>query len=387
MYCAYLLSCGRYDLLEHLLSYSNTIPYSNILVVRSLNDVLNHLLKFEQPFYFNENYSFYLNNGVKDESTGKCWLIILYLICLIKDDKIQDLNAPHDITLLGSYKSMISNIYSVVFNSQYWKSLSNNHDFKCVFDVTETKLDSVREYIKTIYYTINGEIDHKERTQTINQDRCREYILDIRQHVREFLGKTSSPIKVNDSHDDTFVSQVSLSDNIIPKDLLSDSPRMAYVNFTESYAAMICHFVANIYQSRFILNSPVKSYLLDFRELPYAMEKLSIDNHYCILCMGVDSSIIFNGAPKCDIYSIPSQNSAIVILKKKDMPFMELRPDLVDIDIHPIPNEKDCIVKGKVAFSYPDKSIRYIRLNLAHLSYIGLASSLPKVESIKNFIV
>lgn len=388
MYCAYLLSRGRYELVEHLLSYSNTIPYSNTLVVRNWREALVHLIEFEKPLYFDGNYSFYLNNGVKDEGIGRCWLIILYLTCLVKQNEDAEFYLYDNIYLLRSYKLLLANIHSLIENSKYWKSIIENNDYKRVFNLSPSDSHKISSTIQSFYERINKKIDEIERKQPIDNNSVNEFKVKVRTLIGKYLSLNHVPILVNAENIKSLYSFVPITENRVPKDMFLSEPSMAYVNFEESYTHMVCSNIAAIYRSQFILNSPVKTYLIDYDELTEALDKLDFVNGFCVLCMGVSRDKIKNKhIGNSDIYSLPSQESCVIVMKNDDLPQMMLKSDLVDIDIAEIKDEKDCIIKGCVSYFYPDTTVRYVKLNLAHLTYVGRSSSINKIEPIMNYIV
>lgn len=389
MYCAYLLSCGRYDLLEHLITFSNTIPYSNILVVKTWNDVLDHLIKFDEPLYFETNYSFHLNNGVREGAIGLTWLTFLYSICLVRANSDKALFLPDNINIVRTYKNCLGNILTVFENSSLWRDLNDNRRFLKTFRLQRRDLWEITREVSRYYDECVDKICTLESQQTVSEDKIERFKKEVHHILSKSLETTHFPYSYDIDDGSLTYSDAEVGENTISKDYFTENPGIFYANFPETYASRVYSLLSTIYRSKFLHNSPVRKYLIDYKEIEEAISKLELTKDYCFISMGIGSEVFnSNYLSQFDRYSVQSPKaSSIYILKKESLPLLHLKKDIVKIEIDTNEDRRGCSVNGDISYYYPDKTIRYIKLNIGYLSYEGRPSSLSNIEPITRLIV
>lgn len=109
-------------------------------------------------------------------------------------------------------------------------------------------------------------------------------------------------------------------------------------NLGEAIINAIYTQLRQFYCFQFLINSPCVSYTVPYRDMGTAMKRLSLKNGFCILALGISSHFFDetdgfvradDGSVKygqIDVINIPANNECLLIMKKKDVPKVVIRP-------------------------------------------------------------
>lgn len=202
----------------------------------------------------------------------------------------------------------------------------------------------------------------------------------------------------------------------IDKEILKVGTSINASNLPDLIVENMNEMVYKAYNSVFLLQSGVMNVRIAYRDIKRVLDTLDVGQDYAIVSLGVylgdggllcgqedDVKFVEEGMlyPGCEIYSVPSSQQSIVVLKKCDLPFIiktRLEDDhdlqLVDpkecfysnideINDLSIKDEQDlCVDRG--IYLYVKTSFRYIRLNVEYNS--GFVTDMTKVREIRESV-
>ena len=401
---AYLLSKGHYRLVLKMRRHSNSIPYINKLVPSRLSLCCEHLLELEKPFVAEIRYPFDSSGGVNVGETVKAWVKLYYLLSFVlfpklKNDLKEDYFQEHEKIKLKNCISIISDmlIFIESLGSKSTDNLSNS--FIIPPDISDNLkqayLLSCRMYVrvvmtlKSILTSLERRLKELRQEEVIPSENKKAFENEIINSIKAFISKEQWPWIPGLAED---ISQIlEMPPITITADYFSNHREIGYVNFPETVQGMYLRYIAERYEREFLLNSAVRSYVVDFSEINLALQRLELNDTFSIICLGVDKSLIrISGVS--NIFSMISQRGIIIIMKSADVPKLKYNPDnIISFNFTEIKTKdgRNEIIKGSVNIDIESSKhpMRYIQLIPAWLEYSGRQSQLSDIQIISKYIV
>ena len=424
---AYLLFKKKYSLLKKILNFTQTMPASYCLLDNTFSKILEDMgqiyeqLKF--PLALTQKYMMSgLMNDINSDSyvAGKfnAYFTLLMVRLTGVDNNVSYCNPLQlpTITLDTDIPSLKEQImYVDVLKHFLGKDEIVIALKKLGYTVSQKSkaMIALNAYRGVLVSTIKNMEEHpKKDPQKI------EYIKNNLIHEIQ-TQKLYLPIKDDSTLTDDITADEYCSEQaceVSKEDIAKNMNRLS-ANLEEVVISCILIQERQFYNSFFLLNKPMITYTVRFRDLMQAWRKLGVDDKFVILSMGVylgtykdlhgkdelfeydDGEGSFNGAK---IISLQSSMCSFVIIPKKSLPYIEYSKidsdkvkDLKCIDedralysnVESLtPDNNVLVVKRKVDIIHRVKFTKYVMLKVEYRND-SLLFDLNKISKIDQFIV
>ena len=417
---ALMVYMERYDILSHMLSYTSTLPPAYPLVPSTFISIFNsyrELSKKNERFYLMKYRMRGMNAGAREESKVEGLLLDYSALLLIRLNKVNDYNItfsnPLDFPTVGNTveEAIRNDNISGVLRMRIDKWSSKKEALRKVGLSTEDVntardlIDSYSQSCKTKQEKLKGQADiSKEKQDWLKKD------------MLEALNNSalSLPMSASKQLEYFEVTPMLAHQNVfLDKNLILTGFDPISNNLGESLVGALYAEMRYVYCYQFLLHSAVASFAVPYRDFSKAMARLCLKDNHIILALGVSrhfleetDGFICEGSHvsygKTDVMEIPSNQNSILIMQKKDVPFVVFRSlsvsdfpvsDFSEIDVnhHLYSNIdnltlKDTILHASIGYNLIiPKSFRYVRLKVAYqLDSDNLL--LDRISNITNYI-
>lgn len=407
MIFAFLLSKGRYALIMKMRRYSNSIPYTNLLIPQSLVQMIKHLSSLNSYRGIGSNmlYSFDSNNGADDNNIAVFWLRLYYIISImifpfsdidnLEWDRIS--TDKHEVRNYIDIMESLINYLSGILEENDDISLSNGYilginEYAQMWSKLHIKQDTIinlNNKFKYILELLNQNFERIKINEEIDSDKIKEFKARILYIVNQVIFSQDFPhinSYVEKSGENKESKSVTLEQRVENKDYFSRRPLVTFINFPESLAKYCITGIGYVYIDAInkISGNPFKSFVIDYSEILLALERLGVTSksEHCILSFGINIESIFSIRKK-NVFYIPSDLRIIRIYRAPQIPRMLINEkDFLDIDIKEDDKNKNNVVvtvNFKYDISYPFKT-DFVQLQPASLEYKGLKSQLNDID-------
>lgn len=418
MVCTLLLYKGRYKALNHVLTFTNTLPPKYPLIPSTFTDIFQVYedLSGQDSFYL-ERYQMDKVFGGADDGYKKIeGLLADYLaLLLVRLDSVNDYNITYSNPLESPQTAAIIErnevkIFLINFLENHLRELPNKAIRACL-SLNEEYKDKALKRLE----------DYKEKCKNANEhlkvDISEEKRRDIKNDLINALSDNRLPLPLDDKGKNkkgewikfTSFKQIELDESLI----LNCYEKVAN-NLGEMLIKSLLVQMQRFYVMQFLLNSAIKSLAVPYCDLGKVLKKMSLSKQYTILSMGVSSSLFdeVEGFIRKDdhifykdskVYEMPYANiPSILIMKSDDVPYCkyeeisreELKEKEAKIDefsmylysnIDSLTKDNLILtVKQRIGVFMP-RPLRYFRIRIAY-QLESDAMIVSNIKSIENYI-
>lgn len=411
---AYLLYKGHLKLVMKMRRYSNSSPYKNLLIPKSLSDCCEHLSAIGQPLMVSNRYTFDSNAGVKDHNLVDAWLKLYYLLSIslyptwINDLKDHKFSVSQKLELKNKL-DWTSELLS------FWEALNNHvqHQYANAFIIepeawqriisilnwNDEVIRSITDELKDTCKYLESNLSEIRRSEKVDSSQ-ENFTKQINESILNFMRVNSWPVDFVDSNNHSI--EVIMPPSTVPKDFFSEQREIGYVNIDDTLKSIYIQRIADVYGRSFILTSPVKRYCIDHREVIEALRRLNLTSEFSVISFGLDIKNIEKvGIEGTNLHRIPSKRGIICVLRTIDVPKIHLNNNIVQMEYTeteeptksetpdsnlPTPGIK---IQGyaNVEIEEPEQILRYIQITPVLTEYQGVQSQLSDITSISDYIV
>lgn len=424
---AYLLFKKKYSLLKKILNFTQTMPASYCLLDNTFSKILedmgqiyeqlNYPLALTQKFMMSG-----LMNDVNSDSyvAGKfnAYFALLmvrltgvdYNVSYCDPLQLPTIALDSDISTLKKqimYVDVLQHFLSKDETVQALNTLGYTNPQK---SKAMTALNSYREVLVS---TINNMEEHPEK-DPLKIEYIKDNLIHEIQTQKMYLPIKDDSTLTDDITTDEYYSEQACE--VSKEDIAKNMNRLS-VNLEEVVISCVLIQERQLYNSFFLMNKPVITYTIRFRDLMQAWRKLGVDDKFVILSMGVylgtyedlhgkDELFEYNGREGAfngaKIISLQSSMLSFVIIPKDSLPYIEYSKidndkakDLKCIDEDSAlysnvesltPDNNVLVVKRKVDIIHKEKITKYIMLKVEYRND-SLLFDLDKISKIDQFIV
>lgn len=424
---AYLLFKKKYSLLKKILNFTQTMPASYCLLDNTFSKILEDMGQiYEQlnyPLALTQKYMMSgLMNDVNSDSyvAGKfnAYFALLmvrltgvdYNVSYCDPLQLPTIALDSDIPTLKKqimYVDVLQHFLSKDETVQALNTLGYTNPQK---SKAMTALNSYREVLVS---TINNMEEHPEK-DPLKIEYIKDNLIHEIQTQKMYLPIKDDSTLTDDITTDEYYSEQACE--VSKEDIAKNMNRLS-VNLEEVVISCVLIQERQLYNSFFLMNKPVITYTIRFRDLMQAWRKLGVDDKFVILSMGVylgtyedlhgkDELFEYNGREGAfngaKIISLQSSMLSFVIIPKDSLPYIEYSKidndkakDLKCIDEDSAlysnvesltPDNNVLVVKRKVDIIHKEKITKYIMLKVEYRND-SLLFDLDKISKIDQFIV
>lgn len=390
MYCAYLLSNKEYELVKHLRDYSNSSPYINSLVECDFFGICKHLEHISNPMYMDVHYSFYTVSGVTEGSIAKNWYSIYLLLSCLVYPRISVEMDVYDISLsdLTICERVIAELIQITQSDRAYNGIVEDKRLQRVFGISIDNFTKLVEDLNSLLNYVRSEISQKRRNEPINLDKIESFKNSVNSLLENSIQDNRLPVKSDLNNREGPLQTIDIPSHSIDRNYFSDEQLISYVNFPESYSALIFRLINITYTRQFKLNTPRASLTIDFSEIEQALTMLNIgDKAYSIISFGVSIPEI-HISKKVPIHFVNAQYSELVVIPSAEVPYMALTKPPVNLDVNTNTEKREqMVITGQLTYSFEQpRFIHYLRLRVVFQDYQGIPSQLSKIHPITNYL-
>lgn len=424
---AYLLFKKKYSLLRKILNFTQTMPASYCLLDNTFSKILKDMKQIdellEHPLALTQKYMMSgLMNDVNSDSyvAGKFnAYFTLLMVRLTEVDNTVSYCDPLQMPSI-SQDSDISWLKEQIRYVDVLKHFLNKKEIVLSLkelgysdEQKKKALATLKVYRRVLVSTITNKEDHPETDPQKIQYIKNNLIHEIQ------IQKLHIPIK----DDSTLTGDITIDEyyseqacEVSKEDIAKYMNRLS-VNLEEAMIACLLHQERHLYNCFYLLNSPVITYTVRFKDLMTAWRNLGINDKFVILSMGVylgtfidlhgkdelfqfsDEEASFNGAK---IISLQSSMRSFVIIPKDSLPYIEFSKfdddkvkNMKCIDENSAlysnveslsPDNNVLVVKRKVDIKHKEIITKYVMLKVEYRND-SLLLDLNKISKIDQFIV
>ncbi len=410
----------QFELLRYITQFTNSLPAKYPLIPSSFSrifSVYEELSKKNERMYLLKYRMLGLNTGAGNEYKIEGHLLDYLALLLIRLNSVND----YDITFSNPFELPSAG-----------GTIEENERKKQVITILEKKVNKWaenEENLKSCGIPISGckkaielldsycdACGAKQQETLANPKLSESKRKEIRQEMIFTVNSLHYELPFKKSIGECAQTFLSTQEIILDKELILEGYDRRSSNLGEALVQAIYIQLRNFYCYQFLLHSPIKSYTIPYRNMGEAMERLSINNNFSILALGVsphffdetlgfvsmdDFSIKYKDI---EVLNIPSNYNCILIMKKDDVPYVvarqmsqhELSENLGMSEIEDkkhlysnIDNLTCDNLNLKVCTAFDvtvPTDMKYVKIRIAyHLAPDEMI--LRSVESISNFIV
>lgn len=345
---AYLLYKKKYTLLNKILKFTQTMPPSYSLLDNSFCMILGDMGRM---YELNEHHLIltrrYIMSGLMNDVNSDSYILgkfnayfALLMVRLDKMDYNVSYSEPRKNPAINPDSSISELNEQLKYVSVLKHFLEDEELIQCLpkMELTNTQKRKAQNLLGSYQSVLESAIKNKvENPQTDSQKL--EY---IKQNLIEELNtqKLYLPLKKDsllggNVNSETFYSGQSWE---VPQEDIAKYLDRISANMEEALIAYMLNQERQMYNRFFLLNKPMVSYTIRFKDLLKAWERLKVDNNVVILSMGVylgtfsdlygkhakfkyaEGEGSFNGAK---IFGLQSTMRAFVIMSKESLPYVE----------------------------------------------------------------
>lgn len=420
----------KYELLSQLMYFSYTLPPEYVLVPSTFISVvsqLKHLIKMKDyPLNLTKRYimigapqdissdDFILGYAYKYTSLLLIRLFTVNNWNITYSDPMKLLDIPDHAT--------VEYLYDEVY---MMNRLKNN------VSLWFEEKDAIKQTIGEGRVTKNDVINLCDRYI----EQCKNHIetlnnsLEVDPHKREYIKShllsalkdfplalpTFRNVNTDDYEKQIIRNYVKFQ---IDKEMLKVGTNINASNLPDIIVSHLNELAYKAYNYLFLMQSSVRTVHVAYKDIKRVLDKIGVTKDYAVLSLGVylgnyeylygkegDVEFVdqkgYNSYKGCNIYSIPSTQRSLVVMKKYDMPFVKKEEiintnttnlDLIDKEEFFYSNidkleelsavDDQFLFVDRGLYLYSKKQFRYIRLNIDYNS--GFETDMKKVEEARK---
>lgn len=426
---AYIFYRKKYSLLKKILNFTQTVPPSYGLLDNTFDQIIYDIGQIyelcEQPLELTKKYMMSgLINDVNSDSyvAGKFnayfALLMVRLAGLDFNVSFCDPLQPPAIDANSNLSSLETQIKYVDVLKYFLKDKDFVDTLKDLGFSEEQKVvaagavDGYRESLqKSIEYKVNHSETDTEKIGYIKN----KLITEIHSQKLYLPTKEDSKLTGDTTRDEYYSGQ---DWQLSVEDIAKDRTRLS-VNLEEALISYMLEKECQFYNTFFLLNKPVVTYTIRFKDLMLAWRKLGVDENFVILSMGVPLGTFegqygkdeyfefakaegsFNGAK---IKSLQSSMLSFVIIPKEYLPYVE-HPKIEDgilakgvscideesalysnVDHIDADKNRVLVVRRKVHIVHKTDFTKYVMLKIKYRNDSS-PFDLNNIENLSQFIV
>lgn len=253
MYCAYLLSNREFELIKHLRDYSNSSPYINSLVECDFFGICKHLEYISNPMYMDVHYSFYTVSGVTEGTLAKNWYSIYLLISCLVYPKTAVETDVNDISLpdLMICERVVAKLIQITQSDRAYIGIVEDLKFQRIFGISIDNFKTLVENLKSLLNSIRDEISQKRINEPINKDNITSFNKSVNLLLEKSIQINKYPFKYSANNRKESLQKIDIPSQSVDRNYFSDKQLISYVNFPESYSALIFRLINITYTRLF----------------------------------------------------------------------------------------------------------------------------------------
>ena len=408
----------RYDLLQHIFTFTNSLPAKYPLVPSTFRHIYSC---YEELSRKNERmellrYSMRgLEAGAREDSIIEGLLLDYIALLIIRLNTVDDYNItfsnPFGLPSVGdTIEKVVKNANttrSIILRVEKWKK---NEEALNEIGVSMEDANKALTLLRKYEESCKAEQEKLAQQRDISEEKRAalkndllmaisgfQFNLPICEGVEGYMKLNMKPA----------TQEVQLDDNLILAGRDSISNKLSEVLISALYTE-----IRKNYCYQFLLNGTASNFTIPYRDMTKALERLCLDDSFTILAMGVSShffdeaegfsrnkdSICFKGVM---VREIASNENSFIILKRSDMPCFGLhaltkeenKENLVEIEgEHHLYSNIDnldadsLILKVMLGYClYVKNPLKHVRLRIAY-QLDSDSVILNRVLPIKNYI-
>lgn len=409
----------RYDLLQHIFTFTNSLPAKYPLVPSTFHYIFRcykDLSKKNERMELLRYSMRGMDAGAREDSIIEGLLLDYIALLTIRLNTVNDYNItysnPFDLPLVGDTMEKTArdaNIARIITRRiEKWKENEDTLNRMGLSKEDTTKAISLLSQYENACHAKQEELAEQ---RDISEEKRAALKKDLIEAITEY--SFGLPFVEEQENCDKLTlhiasQEVQLDDNLIlaGRDSISN-------NLCEVLVSALYTEIRMNYCYQFLLNGTANSFAIPYRDMSKALDKLCIDDSFTILAMGVSvhffdevdgfsrdkDGVRFKGVK---VKEIASNENSFIILKSTDVPSFSLRAltekenagNLVEIegDHHLYSNidsldADSLILKVMLGYClYVKSPLKYVRLRIAY-QLDSDSVILNRVLPIKNFIV
>lgn len=401
----------KYELLHELIFFSNSIPPTYELVPSTYRNVwttLTELIELERvPLLVTQRYN--MTGAPQDVSSDDFIVRQAYkyaALLMIRLHNVNDWNITHSDPLeMPSIDDdcKVEDISAIINVTNRLKSLILDwYENDDVLQLAIGKNIASQEWTINLCDNFIAKCNERVEKLKCTTEIDPQKIAYIKKHLIEAVRTYQLTLPFKEST--TIVDNFEKNDcnNALTCPLSLDMVKSGtYTNASNLPDLLIAHLneqLYKIYNSIFLRHSSTKSYRVAYKDIKKVFDCIGVNEDYAVLMMGVylgnyeeihgkndkehfeecEQGMKYKG---CRIYSIPSAMQSIIILKKKDLPYIDLgevsKSDSLTLleqenylysnidSITDIKKESvDLLIRRGAVLYEPNYHIKYMRLNI-----------------------
>lgn len=424
---AYLLFKKKYSLLKKILNFTQTMPASYCLLDNTFSKILEDMGQiYEQLNYPLALTQKYMMSGLMNDVNSDSYVagkfnayFALLMVRLTGVDYNVSYCDPLQLPTIALDSDIPTLKKQIMYVDVLQHFLSKDETVQALNTLGYTNpqkskaMTALNSYRGVLVSTINNMEEHPEK-DPLKIEYIKDNLIHEIQTQKMYLPIKDDSTLTDDITTDEYYSEQACE--VSKEDIAKNMNRLS-VNLEEVVISCVLIQERQLYNSFFLMNKPVITYTVRFRDLMQAWRKLGVDDKFVILSMGVylgtyedlhgkDELFEYNGREGAfngaKIISLQSSMLSFVIIPKDSLPYIEYSKidndkakDLKCIDEDSAlysnvesltPDNNVLVVKRKVGIIHKEKNTKYIMLKVEYRND-SLLFDLDKISKINQFIV
>lgn len=424
---AYLLFKKKYSLLKKILNFTQTMPASYCLLDNTFSKILEDMGQiYEQLNYPLALTQKYMMSGLMNDVNSDSYVagkfnayFALLMVRLTGVDYNVSYCDPLQLPTIALDSDIPTLKKQIMYVDVLQHFLSKDETVQALNTLGYTNpqkskaMTALNSYRGVLVSTINNMEEHPEK-DPLKIEYIKDNLIHEIQTQKMYLPIKDDSTLTDDITTDEYYSEQACE--VSKEDIAKNMNRLS-VNLEEVVISCVLIQERQLYNSFFLMNKPVITYTIRFRDLMQAWRKLGVDDKFVILSMGVylgtyedlhgkDELFEYNGREGAfngaKIISLQSSMLSFVIIPKDSLPYIEYSKidndkakDLKCIDEDSAlysnvesltPDNNVLVVKRKVGIIHKEKNTKYIMLKVEYRND-SLLFDLDKISKINQFIV
>ena len=331
----------QFELIRYITQFTNSLPARYPLIPSTFSHIISiyeDLSKKNERMYLLKYRMYGMNEGAGEEYKIEGHLLDYLALLLIRLRSVSDYNItfsnPFELPQVGMTveenerkKQVIDVLKRKV---EQWASDDSN---LMACGIPPTGVQKAEDLLDAYREACGARQQEIPANPVVSESKRRE----IKQEMIDTVNRYHIELPIRDHTDGDSLPFLSYQDVILDKELILEGYDLRASNLGETLVNAIYIQLRKYYCYQFLLNSPVKSYTIPYRNMGEAMERLSLKADLCILALGVsphffdetagferadDNSIKYNNI---EVINIPDNSNCLLIMRKDKVPFVVSR--------------------------------------------------------------
>lgn len=362
MLCAMLLQQKKYELLELILSYTNTEPPSYPLIPSKLSsviDVFNNInnKNFTNPFYFESRYQMPNMHGITEGkivgAANMFLALLVYRLYVIhwaygQNYVLNSINLPDNLLELEVLKNNLNLLNRWLEYIKDKREFLDIINMRCLKDVIAEKIKIYNEailepkdLINNIQESINTRMDNLKVVAPLSEKKISEEKTKLTSNIVSAMEAYNDFLEKRNSNNESYNLDSSVT-MPFPNAAFLDNSDSGYFGMADTMSSYMLDVFQHKFASSFYREHKLVEYTISSEDIFRALDKMQISSEHIVITFGVyldyfidkiknlkkesDNKFCYNGTKILNLdCSSRHFSQRIYIMRDVDCPFLEFK--------------------------------------------------------------